>query len=639
MKQFRIKLLLSTIMLAGTSSAFCQCVVTLNASTTVACSGEAFILSVSTSGCGTGLQYLWSTGDMNSSISTSVINQGNVNINAVYTVTVTGSNGTSTASKTIPIRPEPQFSITNAKPYICSQDCTLIIFNSNVAGVQYNYSAIPTDVTGAANGTGAVIKQKLNLITIGSGQVLYNVTPRIANCYGQMQSTIVQVIQKPQAFSATQDTIICHGGTVNIQLSSDQMGAVLNYISSGQAVTGHSSGSGNSIVQTLNNIASDTSVVTYKIFASTLNCSSDTTEVTVRVLPAIQVQRHIASRQLCSGEETDITFSVFPAGTSVSWTVTQLNVSGASAGSGNSIQQILTSTSVTAKAVYHINGQTGNCISQTWHDTIFVTPLPDIGYSPPGISSFCSGSAVNILLHSLYTGVDFDWMPEPSSVTGASAGSGNVISQVLFNANVAADTLYYRAYSSLNGCTGDSTLIPVRVKPVPALDISPDSVVLCSGNPANFQITASLSGTSVSWTVQANNVNGWYNGTGTVISQTLSSGNQQGHAVYTANGIFDGCISEPVSAYVTVNACLGVSELPESDVTIIQSDYYHIYLSDNQKAAIRIIDFAGRLVYENLSPEKHTAIDLTSLKQGYYFLRITTGQLNKVKRIKVENRR
>lgn len=639
MKLQKRSLLISFLLLACTFTGLSQCSVTLNASTTAACSGEAFIISATTSGCGTGLQYLWNTGDMNSSISTSVVNQTYVNINAVYTITVTGSAGTSTASKTIPVRPEPQFSIYNAKPYICSQDSTLIIFSSNVSGVQYNYTVVPTDVTGAANGTGAVVKQKLNLTAQGSGQVLYNVIPRIATCYGQMQSTIVQVIQKPQAFISTLDTIVCNGGTINIQLSSDQLGAVMNYISAGQAVTGHSSGSGNSIIQTLNNIASDTSIIIYKVFASTLSCNSDTTEVIVRVLPAIQVQRSIASQQLCSGEQTDISFNVFPAGTGVSWTATQLNVTGASAGSGNNIQQILYSSSVSGKVIYHITGQNGNCISQIWKDTIYVTPRPDISFSPPGISSICSGSSTNISLQSLYSGVYFDWMPLPSSVSGASAGGGNIISQALINNALLADTLTYIAYASLNNCAGDSVLIPIRVKPVPFLDMNPDSTVICSGNLASIQINSSLSGTSLSWTVQAQNVNGWFNGNGNQISQILSSGNQTGYAVYSATGIFDGCISEPALAFVTVNACLGIAELTESDVTIVQSGYYNIYLSENRGAAIRMIDFAGRLVYENLSPEKQTTIDLSVFRPGYYFLRITSGQLNKVKRIKVENRK
>lgn len=632
-------LLFSFFLSALHFSGLSQCSVSLNASTTVACSGEAFIISVTTSGCGTGLQYLWNTGDMNSSLSTSVINQTNGNINAVYTVTVTGSAGTSTASKTIQVRPEPQFTITNSKPDICSEDSTLLIFSSSVSGVQYNYSVVPTDVTGATNGTGAVVKQKLTLTGIGSGQVIYNVTPRIAACYGQMQSTLVQVIQKPLVFSSTLDTLICSGGTVSIQLGSDQMGAIVHYISNGLSVTGHSSGSGNTINHTLNNLASDTSTVTYKVFASTLSCQSDTTLITVRVLPAIQVYRTIASQQICSGELTDIAFNVFPAGTQVSWTVTQLNVTGASAGSGNNIQQTLFSNSVSGKAIYHISGQNGNCISPVWNDTIFVTPLPDIGFSPPGISSVCSGSTTNISLQSLFQGVYFDWMPLPSSVTGASSGSGSIISQTLFNNGVAADTISFMAYASLNGCTGDSTLIQIRVKPVPALSMNPDSIVICSGNPVNIQINSNLSGTAVSWTVQAHQVNGWYNGNGNTISQILSSGNQSGYVLYSATGIFDNCISEPVLAHVTVNACLGINEVSDNNIITLQSDIFQIFLSGNQKATIRIIDFSGRLVYENLSPEQQTTINPALFKPGYYFLKITSGELQKVKRIKVENRK
>lgn len=638
MKPLRYFLLSVCISVLNVAEGWSQCSVSLSASTTVACSGESFIISATTSGCGTGLQYLWSTGDMTSTISTSVINQTYGNLNSVYTVTVTGSLGSTTASKSIVIRPEPQFSVFNATPSICSEDSSLIIMNSNISSVLYSYSVIQSGVTGATNGNGAVIKHKLTLTGNYNGNVLYQITPRISNCYGNPQSAVVDVIQKPQIFASISDTVICSGTAVNFQLSSDQMGAVCHYISSGQAVNGHSSGSGNNISQVLNNIASDTSVVIYKVFASTLNCNSDTAEIIVRVLPDIQLFSSMQSQQICSGSEAVINYTVFPLGSNITWNVTPVNVTGASAGSGNLIQQTLYSTSVSGKVIYHVTGTNGSCVSPVKNDTVFVTPLPDISYSPPGISSFCSGTSTLITLGSLYPGVDYYWEPLPSTVTGASAGNGPVISQVLSNNGVIADTIEYRAYTSLNGCAGDSASILIRIKPVPELNASPDSIVICSGNAVNIQYTSSIPGTAVSWMVQAQNVNGWYNGSGNTVSQILSSGNQQGYAVYTATGVFDGCISLPAETYVTVNACLAVHEPLPTDESVVISDACHIYLNSNDKAVIRIIDFSGRLVYENLKPEKNMIIDLSGYRPGYYFLRITTGEFSKIKRIKVNSR-
>ncbi len=171
-----------------------QCTVTVSASTSIACSGENFTLSTTTSGCGTGLQYLWSTGDVTSSIVTSVVNQGFTQINVTYTVSVTGSTGSTTATRTVVIRPEPQFHVSNLRPSICSQDCTMILMGSNVNGIQYNYTAQQTDVTGASNGNGVIINQQLTLTGIGSGSVQYTITPRVSNCYGQPKNALVQVI-------------------------------------------------------------------------------------------------------------------------------------------------------------------------------------------------------------------------------------------------------------------------------------------------------------------------------------------------------------------------------------------------------------------------------------------------------------
>jgi hypothetical protein len=512
----------------------------------------------------------------------------------------------------------------------------MILMGSNVNGIQYNYTAQQLDVTGASNGNGAIINQKLTLTGIGSGSVQYTITPRVSNCYGQPKTALVQVIQKPLVFSSHQDTTICSGGTLNIQLSSDQMGAQLHYLSSGQAVTGHSSGTGNVINHTLHNLSSDTSIVTYRIFASTLGCHSDTSEITVRVLPQIHVVRQITDAHLCSNEMAEIYFVTQPQTVSVSWTVTSFNVNGASAGNGMAIQQQLFTTSITGKVIYHITGHLGSCTSELYNDTIYVTPRPDISYTPSGNPTICSGSAVSVWLHSLYTGCTYDWYPLPGNIQGGTTGNGPVISQILYNNTLFSDTIQYIATASLNGCPGDSVLIPVCVKPVPLLNMNPDSTVICSGNAVNIQINSNLPGTITSWTVQTQNVIGSYNGVGNLISQVLSTGNQQpGYAIYTATGILDGCVSEPVSAHVTVNACVGMEEYLTEQSAMLQNGFFQIVFSYTENASVMMIDFSGRLVYQNASPERITKIDLSGFRDGYYLIVISYGQSRMIKRIQI----
>ncbi len=414
------------------------------------------------------------------------------------------------------------------------------------------------------------------------------------------------------------------------------MGAQLHYISSGQVVSGHSSGTGNVINHTLHNLSSDTSTVIYKIFASTLGCHSDTSEITVRVLPKIHVIRQITDAHLCSNEMVEINFLTHPQAASVSWTVTSSNVSGASAGNGMAILQQLFTTSITGQVIYHITGHLGSCTSEIYQDTIYVTPRPDISYTPSGTPTICSGNAVSVYLHSLYTGCTYDWYPLPGNVQGGTAGNGPVISQILYNYTTSSDTIHYMARVTLYGCQGDSVLIPVCVKPVPLLSMNPDSTVICSGNAVNIQIVSTLPGTITSWTVQTQNVIGSHNGVGNLISQILSTGNQQpGYAIYTATGMLNGCVSDPASAHVTVNACVGMEEFLTGHSTILQNGFLQIFFSNTENASVVIIDFSGRLVYQNLSPERVTKIDFSGFREGYYLLGISSGQSRMIKRIRV----
>ncbi len=68
------------------------------------------------------------------------------------------------------------------------------------------------------------------------------------------------------------------------------------------------------------------------------------------------------SQTICSGQTTSISLTSNLPNTTFTWTVVQTNVTGASAGSGSSIAQTLTSTSTTpGTAVYTITPKTIEC--------------------------------------------------------------------------------------------------------------------------------------------------------------------------------------------------------------------------------------------------------------------------------------
>ncbi len=78
---------------------------------------------------------------------------------------------------------------------------------------------------------------------------------------------------------------------------------------------------------------------------------------------------------LCSGEMTGISLTSPVAGTSYSWTVVQNGVMGASAGNGNSIEQVLTTVGGTqGMATYTITPQNGGCTGVPVTVTVIVNP-------------------------------------------------------------------------------------------------------------------------------------------------------------------------------------------------------------------------------------------------------------------------
>jgi hypothetical protein len=161
--------------------------------------------------------------------------------------------------------------------------------------------------------------------------------------------------------------------------------------------------------------------------------------------------------EICSGIQTSIPITSTGQNINFTWTVTQSGVTGATSGSGNSINQVLIGNGT---ATYTITPQeaVSGCIGTTRQVTATVKPIPNV-IATPSSQSINSGEPTNILLTSNVIGATFSWTVVNSGTTGGLAGNGTTILQTLNGTG----TTTYSVVASHNGCNSSPTFIAVSV--------------------------------------------------------------------------------------------------------------------------------------------------------------------------------
>ncbi|ESU26343.1 hypothetical protein FLJC2902T_28260 [Flavobacterium limnosediminis JC2902] len=221
----------------------------------------------------------------------------------------------------------------------------------------------------------------------------------------------------------------------------------------------------------------------------------NTTKVTCPTVTATPL-----SETLCSGQTTNIQLSSNVANTTYSWNVIPSGVSGCFSGSGNSINQTLTTTGFSSGSVtYIITPYADACTGVSITVSITVDPRPEI-FAPTLPQSICSGESTGISIFSAIPGTTFTWNIVQNGVTGAMAGSSSTyplhISDILTTTGNTSGTAIYTIIPSLNGCSGNPVTITLTVNPLPDINI-PDGLI-CMDESTNTVLTPYVLDTSLS---------------------------------------------------------------------------------------------------------------------------------------------
>jgi hypothetical protein len=192
------------------------------------------------------------------------------------------------------------------------------------------------------------------------------------------------------------------------------------------------------------------------------------------VLLLLQLQQSAARVRLATAFSTSNSL----AGTTYAWTVSQTGgaVTGATAGTGSSISQVLTNVSGTAGVVTYTVTPTSalGCVGATFTYVVTVNSQP-VGQATPAANTICSGGTAATSFsttNGMNAGTTYAWTVSQTggTITGATAGTGSSISQVLTNtSNTAGVVTYTVTPTSALGCTGSTFTYVVTVTQLPVL--------------------------------------------------------------------------------------------------------------------------------------------------------------------------
>ncbi|NBW28631.1 MAG: gliding motility-associated C-terminal domain-containing protein [Flavobacteriaceae bacterium] len=386
------------------------------------------------------------------------------------------------------------------------------------------------------------------------GIVVYTITPSGSGCTG-LPITVNVTVNPLPTVTISGNARICYNTSSTITFTGTPNATVTYTVNSGVNQTTTLNNLGVGIIST-GNLSTNTTYQLVSVSSAGIpSCSQlQSGSVTVNVIPVPLVNSIVSSSTICSGQPTGISLSSNLTTATYSWTITQSGVIGASAGNGSIISQILTATGVVPGIVtYSITANEGACQGPVTPISITVNPIPIVIPSTI-LQSVCSGSVSPIQLTSNVAGTVFNWNVVQTNVTGASNGTGSVISQVLTTTSNNVGEAVYSITPTVAGCPGIPMLVLVRVNPIPIATVNTAQTTICSSSTTNIALTSSVAGTTFSWTVIQNGIFGASSGTGNSISQTLTTvGTSAGSVVYTITPTINGCAGVPITTTIIVN--------------------------------------------------------------------------------------
>lgn len=504
----------------------------------------------------------------------------------VGTISVSGTlNACTGPAKTFTITILPQPVGVSTPVTVCSDAAVGINLSTLITGAlgasTYNITAI-TNLSGLVSSAGSpAIGNGLSATEVQNDRwtnatgvqhdIVYTIVPVSgATCQGAPFTLTVHVDPEP-VVAVVANQSFCPTDAINIPLTSNVVGATLNWTNSNPTIGLAASGTGDIIYAApANNTGADL-VGTITVSATANGCTSaganvKTFTITIRPTPIMAANSNVA---VCSGGNVaTITFSANTGGgETFNWTNSNTLIGLGASGAGN-IAPFIAAANVTGSpivATIGVSAIRNGCPGPVSNFTITVNPEPVV--TPVTDVVACSGTAVAAINFTTNAGggETFSWTNTNPSIGLAASGFGPIPSYTApINVSGVDIVGTITVSATLTGCVSaggnvETFTITIRSQPVGGNDITPivnSDAVLNYDLQNNVNTLGNTMASTFSW-VAANNSN--VSGESLVpvatafISDILHNVTNTNQSVlYTVTPTSGGCTGAPFFITVTV---------------------------------------------------------------------------------------
>jgi gliding motility-associated-like protein len=329
--------------------------------------------------------------------------------NSTYTLvsaTLSTCSANLNGSALITVFSTPTATISGATP-VCNGGNATFTFNGTPnATVTYTVNSGPNQtVVLDTTGAGSAVVTNVTANTVGT---LISITLAGANACTQplSQSFTITVVPLPTATISANPSAVCANQTSTLSFTGTPNAIVTYNANSGTNQTITLNASGQASVTTQNITSNTTFQLVSASLSGALNCSQTISgSATVAINPT-PVANSSGILSYCSGETTAITLSADLAGTTFAWTANQNGATGATSGTGATINQtLLNNNTVPGTITYIVTPSYSGCAGTPININVAVQPIPNPSIAD-GVICLNSSSTPSSQFHTLTTNLD-----------------------------------------------------------------------------------------------------------------------------------------------------------------------------------------------------------------------------------------
>jgi gliding motility-associated-like protein len=404
------------------------------------CTGQNINLTASNI---TGATYSWTgPNSFTNPTQNPTISGATIAASGTYSVTATVSGCTSPIGTTlVTVNETPEAPIVTNNSPICAGQ-TINLNATLISGATYSWTG-PNSFTSPLQNPSIT-----NAGIIASGT--YSVTATVNGCTGSAGTTTVAVNPIPAAPTASSNSPLCVGSTLNLSASTIT-GATYNW-------TGPNSFSATIQNPSVANVAL-VDAGTYGVTATVNNCVSPTgtVEVTVNPIPSAPTAN---GTTICQGTSTTLT--AVGSGGTIQW------YSAPSGGTLLGSNATYTTPILNSTTSYYVQNTVNDCVSTRTQVTVTVTPTP----AAPTIANATICEGFSTTLTATAPGGDYTWSDQL-------IGGTTVSSTASYSTPDLVTTTSYYVTTTINNCSSPATTVTVTVTPTDDSGFSYGSTTYC----------------------------------------------------------------------------------------------------------------------------------------------------------------